>query len=98
MHHLIHCLLPAACCSKAVGSRQQAQEEDASSHSLRTAYCLLPAACCSKEPAMSRQIVYRGRKIQVAVESSVSANGQSIQRDVVIHPGAVAILPLVDRE
>src|SRR5437762_3538121 len=45
---------------------------------------------------MSRQIIYRGRKIQVAVETSVSANGQSIQRDVVIHPGAVAILPLVD--
>jgi len=47
---------------------------------------------------MSRQIVYRGRKIQVAVETTVSPDGQSIQRDVVLHPGAVAILPVVDKE
>jgi ADP-ribose pyrophosphatase len=47
---------------------------------------------------MSRQIVHRGRKIQVALETSVSSSGQTVQRDVVIHPGAVAILPLVDAE
>lgn len=47
---------------------------------------------------MAWDIVHRGRKIQVAVDRSVGANGQAIQRDVVLHPGAVAILPLVDAE
>lgn len=47
---------------------------------------------------MAREIVYRGRKIQVAVDRAIAADGQTIQRDVVLHPGAVAILPLVDAE
>ncbi len=47
---------------------------------------------------MSRQIVHRGRKIQVAVDTSVNAAGQTVLRDVVLHPGAVAILPLVDAD
>jgi ADP-ribose pyrophosphatase len=47
---------------------------------------------------MSRQIVHRGRKIQVALETTVSSSGQTVQRDIVLHPGAVAILPLVDGE
>jgi len=47
---------------------------------------------------MARQIVYRGRKIQVAIDTDVHKNGQSFQRDVILHPGAVAILPLVDSE
>lgn len=47
---------------------------------------------------MSREIVYLGRKIQVAVETVWSAGGQAVKRDVILHPGAVAILPLVDAE
>jgi ADP-ribose pyrophosphatase len=47
---------------------------------------------------MSRQIIHRGRKIQVALETSISPSGQTVQRDVVIHPGAVAVLPLLDDE
>lgn len=47
---------------------------------------------------MSRQIVYQGRKIQVAIDTAVQPDGQTVQRDVVLHPGAVAILPLVDAE
>ena len=47
---------------------------------------------------MTWDIVHRGRKIQVAVDRTTSADGQTIQRDVVLHPGAVAILPLVDAE
>jgi ADP-ribose pyrophosphatase len=47
---------------------------------------------------MARDIVHRGRKIQVAVDRSIRADGQTIQRDIVIHPGAVAILPLIDDE
>jgi ADP-ribose pyrophosphatase len=47
---------------------------------------------------MSRRIVYQGRKIQVAVEETAGTAGTIIKRDVIVHPGAVAILPLVDRD
>jgi ADP-ribose pyrophosphatase len=45
---------------------------------------------------LSRQIVHRGRKIQVAIDTFVLPDGATVTRDVVLHPGAVAILPLVD--
>ena len=45
---------------------------------------------------MAWDIVHRGRKIQVAVDRSLSSEGRTVLRDIVIHPGAVAILPLVD--
>ncbi len=45
---------------------------------------------------MTREIVHRGRKIQVAIETTVDAAGHTVRRDVIFHPGAVAILPLVD--
>jgi ADP-ribose pyrophosphatase len=48
--------------------------------------------------AMAWDIVHRGRKIQVAVDRSTMPSGQQVVRDVVLHPGAVAILPLVDAE
>ena len=41
---------------------------------------------------MNRRIVHTGRKIQVAIDES----DDGIRRDVVLHPGAVAILPLLD--
>jgi ADP-ribose pyrophosphatase len=44
---------------------------------------------------MSRTVVHVGRKIQVAIEESLGREGALIRRDVVIHPGAVAILPLL---
>ncbi len=47
---------------------------------------------------MTRQIIFRGRKIQVAVDTTVLPSGEMVTRDVVLHPGAVAILPLLDRE
>jgi ADP-ribose pyrophosphatase len=47
---------------------------------------------------MMRNIVFRGRKIQVAVETSTTADGQAVTHDVVIHPGAVAVVPLVDAD
>jgi ADP-ribose pyrophosphatase len=45
---------------------------------------------------MARTVVHQGRKIQVAVDEVVRPDGQAVRRDVVLHPGAVAILPLVD--
>ncbi len=47
---------------------------------------------------MTRQIVYEGRKIKLAIDTTVLPDGQTIQRDVVLHPGAVAILPLLDAQ
>jgi ADP-ribose pyrophosphatase len=47
---------------------------------------------------VSRKIIYEGRKIKVAVDTTVMPDGEAIQRDVVLHPGAVAILPLLDGE
>jgi ADP-ribose pyrophosphatase len=47
---------------------------------------------------MARQIIFQGRKIQVAVDTSTLADGRTIERDVVIHPGAVAILPLLEHD
>jgi ADP-ribose pyrophosphatase len=45
---------------------------------------------------MARQLVHRGKKIQVFVETTTAADGSPVTRDIVVHPGAVAILPLVD--
>jgi ADP-ribose pyrophosphatase len=47
---------------------------------------------------MARTIVYTGRKIQLAIDESLAPDGHLIRRDVIVHPGAVAILPLVDAE
>ena len=47
---------------------------------------------------MARTIVYTGRKIRVAVEEDIGSHGQPVRRDVVLHPGAVAILPVLDAD
>lgn len=46
---------------------------------------------------MPRQIVHQGRKIRVAVDSFTHSDGTPGIRDVILHPGAVAILPMVDK-
>lgn len=45
---------------------------------------------------MPRTIVHTGRKIRVAVEEELGSNGQMVRRDIVLHPGAVVILPVLD--
>jgi ADP-ribose pyrophosphatase len=47
---------------------------------------------------MARTIVHRGRKFQVAIDTETLADGRTISRDVVLHPGGVVILPLIDRD
>jgi len=47
---------------------------------------------------MQRTIVHVGRKIRVALDEETLPDGSTIRRDVVIHPGAVAIVPIIDRE
>jgi ADP-ribose pyrophosphatase len=45
---------------------------------------------------MSRTLVHRGRKIEVYLDESPLPDGTTIRRDMIVHPGAVVILPLVD--
>ncbi|MGC4120712.1 MAG: NUDIX hydrolase [Myxococcales bacterium] len=45
---------------------------------------------------MSRQVVYQGRRIRVEVDERVDSRGAQVRRDVVVHPGATVILPLLD--
>jgi ADP-ribose pyrophosphatase len=45
---------------------------------------------------MPRELVHRGRKVQVLLDTTVLPDGSTIRRDVILHPGAVVILPLVD--
>jgi ADP-ribose pyrophosphatase len=45
---------------------------------------------------MALQVHFRGRKIQAGTETMQLPDGRRVERDIVIHPGAVAILPVVD--
>lgn len=47
---------------------------------------------------MPRKIVHVGRRIQVGIDTIETASGETVRRDVVLHPGAVAILPVLDRD
>ena len=42
--------------------------------------------------------VYQGVRVDVYAVELTGRDGQSIQRDLVVHPGAVVILPLLDRD
>ncbi|MFO0939007.1 MAG: NUDIX hydrolase [Gemmataceae bacterium] len=39
-----------------------------------------------------------GRRIRVGIDTIVTASGETVRRDVVLHPGAVVILPVLDRD
>jgi ADP-ribose pyrophosphatase len=45
---------------------------------------------------MPREVVHVGRRIRVAVDTTTAADGSVIRRDMIFHPGAVVILPLLD--
>ncbi len=47
---------------------------------------------------MPRKLVHQGRKIQVYLDISQLEDGTEIRRDLIVHPGAVVILPLIDRD
>ncbi len=50
------------------------------------------------DPHPDRRIIYRGRKIDLALQSIALADGTAAEREVVIHPGAVALVPMVDAD
>ena len=45
---------------------------------------------------MARQTVHVGRKIRVEVDTFTAPDGTTIRRDLIRHPGAVVILPVLD--
>src|SRR6478752_5927543 len=47
---------------------------------------------------MARQLIHEGRKIKVVLDTSTGPNGETIRRDLILHPGAVVILPVIDRD
>ncbi len=47
---------------------------------------------------MPAEVVHVGRKIRVEVDTFTAADGRTVQRDVVRHPGAVVVLPVLDAE
>jgi ADP-ribose pyrophosphatase len=47
---------------------------------------------------MPRQVVHVGRKIRVELDTSTGPHGETITRDLIFHPGAVVILPVLDDE
>ena len=47
-------------------------------------------------PTAKRRVVYRGRKIDLALQTIVLADGTPADREVVVHRGAVALVPMVD--
>jgi len=45
---------------------------------------------------MGREVAYRGRRIQVEVDTRRDSRGAEVRRDVVVHPGAAVVLPLLE--
>jgi ADP-ribose pyrophosphatase len=50
-----------------------------------------------RELIANARYVYRGRLLRLQVATVELPNGREIKREVVEHPGAVAIIPLLDR-
>ncbi len=50
------------------------------------------------EPSPRRRVIYRGRKIDLALQEVVCVDGSTVEREVVVHRGAVALLPEVDAD
>ena len=45
-----------------------------------------------------RRVIYQGRKIDLALQPVKLSDGSIADREVVVHRGAVALLPLVDAD
>jgi ADP-ribose pyrophosphatase len=43
-----------------------------------------------------RRLIYRGRKIDLALQAVRLGDGSTAEREVVVHRGAVALVPMVD--
>ncbi len=45
---------------------------------------------------MSRCVVFQAKKFDVVLDTTTLPNGQAATRHLIVHPGAVAMLPIVD--
>ena len=45
-----------------------------------------------------RRVIYQGRKIDLALQAVRLSDGSTAEREVVVHRGAVALVPMVDAE
>ena len=50
------------------------------------------------DPQLSRRVIYRGLKIDLALQQVALRDGTTAEREVVLHRGAVALVPMVDDE
>ena len=50
------------------------------------------------EPLADRRVIYKGRKIDLALQPVRLSDGSTADREVVVHRGAVALVPMVDRD
>ena len=50
------------------------------------------------EPLPERRVIYRGRKVDLALQPVRLGDGSVADREVVVHRGAVALVPMVDRD
>jgi ADP-ribose pyrophosphatase len=50
------------------------------------------------DPHPPRRLIYKGLKIDLALQSVPLADGTAADREVIIHRGAVALVPMVDDE
>ena len=50
------------------------------------------------ETQPGRRIIFRGRKIDLALQEVALRDGTTAEREVVLHRGAVALVPMVDDE
>lgn len=50
------------------------------------------------EPNQQRRVIYRGRKVDLALQPIRLADGSVADREVVVHRGAVALVPMVDHD
>jgi ADP-ribose pyrophosphatase len=48
------------------------------------------------DAASRRRVIYQGSKVKLALEPYRRADGTDAERELVIHPGAVALVPMVD--
>jgi len=44
---------------------------------------------------MSRRSIFKGRKLELVLDSVRLPNGRDVERELVLHPGAVVIVPLL---
>lgn len=56
------------------------------------------ASGAEPEPLPPRRVIYRGTKLDLALQPVRLADGSLAEREVVLHRGAVALVPMVDAD